>query len=137
MEHYLFVYGTLLSSMQHALYAQIAPYVKFIGHARFQGKLYDIHGYPGAMASLEPNEWVLGELYRLQNTDKLFYLVDEYEACSEEFPTPTEYIRQKMPVITQSDEHMTAWIYLYNWQVNESQRIKSGDYVGFTHGYNP
>ncbi|EIJ43952.1 hypothetical protein BegalDRAFT_3127 [Beggiatoa alba B18LD] len=132
-QEYLFVYGTLLKNMQHAMHQPITRYAEFIDTAHFQGKLYEVNGYPCAIYSPLTSEHVFGELYCLHQAEELFLLLDDYEGCSQRFPTPTEYIRQKMPVFSTTGQGVLAWIYLYNWKIHGLQRIYSGNYLHFTH----
>ncbi|AUI69007.1 gamma-glutamylcyclotransferase family protein [Beggiatoa leptomitoformis] len=131
-QEYLFVYGTLLKTMQHAMHLPITHHAELLESASFQGKLYEVNGYPGAIFSPNPHEQVMGEIYLLHQADKLFPLLDEYEECNHDFPAPTEYIRQKTPVLSASGRGFLAWIYLYNWKVRGLQRIYSGDYRRFS-----
>lgn len=130
MQPYLFVYGTLLKAMQHPLHQELATRAQYLGRASFQGKLYALKNknYPAAIASSESPARVFGEVYRVHCADELFSLLDEYEECSAAFPVPTEYIRQQVPVVLNDGQMLTAWVYLYNFAVDESLQIISGDY---------
>lgn len=130
MPSYLLVYGTLLKAIQHPLYQELAARTQYLGRASFQGKLYALANYPAAIASIETNAQVFGEVYLVHCVDELFALLDDYEECSAAFPAPTIYIRQQVPVVLNDGQISRAWIYLYNRQVDESLRILSGDYAG-------
>lgn len=130
MPQYLFVYGTLLTAIQHPLHQELVAKAQYLGRASFQGKLYALanKNYPAAISSAETNAQVFGEVYLVHCVDELFALLDDYEECSAAFPAPTEYIRQQVPVVLNEGQTLTAWVYLYNFAVDESLQIVSGDY---------
>lgn len=92
----------------------MAKHGKFIGDATYQGKLYKIDYYPGAVPSGDPNDAVQGEVYLLHQADVALSLLDRYEECGPEFPEPTEYSRQKQSVLLKDGRLITAWVYVYN-----------------------
>ena len=57
---YLFVYGTLRSQMNDSLHRLLETYAIFVGTGSFQGKLYDIGRYPGAVRSGRNTDRVMG-----------------------------------------------------------------------------
>ena len=126
---FLFVYGTLMRAYgDKKVHAPLSLYAEYVGFATCHGKLYEIDGYPGLVVSKE--EQVLGELYQIQDTKPLFRLLDEYEGYDEADRESSEYIRQIVPVCLKEDGiEVSAWIYVYNWRVEERKRIYSGDYT--------
>jgi gamma-glutamylcyclotransferase (GGCT)/AIG2-like uncharacterized protein YtfP len=132
---YLFVYGTLRRQGGSLWHDYLAAHCQYYGEASFQGRLYLLKGYPGLIASSDPSDKVVGELYRLPgatatySAEEVLQQLDEYEECSEHFPLPHEYCRAVHTVLT-TDQHSTsAWVYLYQWDVCGRHQIQSGDYI--------
>lgn len=121
---FLFVYGTLKRNT--AMHHLLAEHASLIGAACFRGRLYRIAHYPGVVASENPADVVHGELYALDNDSQVLTRLDRYEECGEGFAQPTEYIRSRRRIVLEDGREVDAWIYLYNWMVEESQRIASG-----------
>jgi gamma-glutamylcyclotransferase (GGCT)/AIG2-like uncharacterized protein YtfP len=96
----------------------------------FNGILYRVAHYPGALASSDPNDVVHGELYRLRDPDALFAALDPYESCGPNDPKPTKYVRMTTTIRRPGGETVTAWIYLYNRDVTQLARIASGRFIG-------
>jgi gamma-glutamylcyclotransferase (GGCT)/AIG2-like uncharacterized protein YtfP len=130
-QEYLFVYGTLLKSLQHAMHEMIDQYTDFLGAARLQGKLYTTGEYPCAVLSDDPQDRIYGELYLATQPFELFMLLDEYEGCGRDFPMPTQYIRKRVPVFSEEGQLFHAWVYLYNWNITALKRINSGSYIDY------
>ncbi len=107
----------------------LAGYSEYLSAGETQGILYALSGYPGMIESSEITDKVLGEVYKISSPGRLFALLDDYEACSDKFPFPREYIRKQLPVTLVNGEEVLAWVYLFNRDVSNLKRIKSGDYV--------
>jgi len=123
---YLFVYGTLrrdqTSLINHPLLADCI----YIGEARIGAELYEVDGYPAAIAA--ESGFVTGELYRLPNPEQTLAMLDLYEECAAQFSAPHEYIRSQHPVILPGKLPLSAWTYFYNRSIDGLSRIRSGDY---------
>jgi gamma-glutamylcyclotransferase (GGCT)/AIG2-like uncharacterized protein YtfP len=131
---YLFVYGTLLSSLNSPAGSVLKMYAERISPATISGRLYDIGGYPGLVLAddgAEEGEIIYGELYMIREKENLLSALDEYEGCSPRFPEPREYVRKVIPVTTPERKKVQAWAYLYNWDISHCLRIESGDYEKF------
>jgi gamma-glutamylcyclotransferase (GGCT)/AIG2-like uncharacterized protein YtfP len=100
----------------------------FVDYAVFQGRLYRIDSYPGAVPSDDPGHRVSGEVYRLADAEGLWSCLDSYEGCGPEFPEPNEYRRQQKRVLLDNGELMNAWIYLYNRPTAGIELIECSDY---------
>jgi gamma-glutamylcyclotransferase (GGCT)/AIG2-like uncharacterized protein YtfP len=139
MEH-LFVYGTLRHGSGHPLARLLATHARFVGRARFTGRLFDLGAYPAAVPAPEGGE-VVGELYRLLAPEILLPLLDRYEGCTEgpqerARDTPGapgspggEYRRERLPVRLEHGGTREAWIYLYNRPTERLRPIPGGDYL--------
>ena len=125
----LFVYGTLLSAVGHPMHRLLVHHARLIGPAWYQGRLYQVDTYPGAVPSTRRADRVHGEIYRLLTAEPLLTRLDAYEQCSAAYPEPREYRRVADRVTLPDGQHSACWIYLYNWPVADRQRIPSGDFL--------
>jgi gamma-glutamylcyclotransferase (GGCT)/AIG2-like uncharacterized protein YtfP len=127
--NFLFVYGTLRFGNKNATRKLLARSADFVDYATYQGKLFLIDDYPGAIASEHPSDMVQGEVYKLYRPDVLLPLLDRYEECGAEFIQPTEYRRKLQPVQLRTGEILSVWAYLYNKPTNPLQEIPTGDFL--------
>ena len=125
---FLFVYGTLRRGPDSEMHHFLARHADFVGDATYQGKLYKIGDYPGAVPSQDRSDLVHGEVYRLRDSDYVFSFLDLYEECGPGFPEPREYIRKIQSVRLRSGETIPAWVYLYNRPTDNLERVGSGDF---------
>lgn len=125
MTERLFVYGTLRRGSRHPLAGQLAAKGKHVGEARYNGRLYRITHYPGAVASSSPDDWVFGDLFDLRDVEFLTAL-DRYEGCGPDDPEPTQYLRLLQSVVLADGTTSEAWMYVYNRPIEGRERIKSG-----------
>jgi gamma-glutamylcyclotransferase (GGCT)/AIG2-like uncharacterized protein YtfP len=126
MSEFLFVYGTLGRNAGHDMHRHIARYSEYSGEGHFNGQLYRVADYPGAVPSSNPVDKVFGELYRLVNSHELFAHLDDYEGCGPDEPQPTEFVRRMEFVYLTRGTKTEAWIYLFNLSVTDLPRIVSG-----------
>lgn len=129
-QEYLFVYGTLLSALNHPVHNAMIKYCQFYADAYLPGYLYAVDGYPGAIYIACATARIAGELYRIQRHSALFALLDQYEECSGRHLPPHEYIRRPCPIYA-GEETISAWAYLYNRPVDRLPVITSGDFRQF------
>ena len=122
-ETYLFVYGTLRSEMHDPLHRLLEKQAFFVGTGAFQGRLYDLGRYPGAVRSRGKNDRVFGEIYRLSEPQRAFKILDAYEG--------RRFKRKRRTILQGDDQNITAWIYLYTGSVIGRPLIFSGDYVQY------
>jgi gamma-glutamylcyclotransferase (GGCT)/AIG2-like uncharacterized protein YtfP len=108
---HLFVYGTLRRGCDNRYARLLAEQGRFVGVARIPGRLYDLGSYPGAVASDQPDQWIHGEVFSVDNA--LLTALDEYEGA--------EFERAMVPAIG-------CWIY---WYVGSApgRLIASGDWL--------
>ena len=99
----LFVYGTLRRAYKN-IYAQLFhANARFLGKARMRGRLHQFASYTGAVVSEQPEEWVAGELFQLQDPSVLQTL-DEYEG--------SEFERVLVKVSLDDRREVESWVYL-------------------------
>lgn len=121
---YIFVYGTLRKCFRGEIQTYFQKNTEFIDYALFQGKLYEISGYPGVVPSPFPEDLVIGEVYKIQaNLENFFEILDEYEG--------EEYNRTQVDVILKKNSFLRVWIYLYKNSILEFKFIPNGDYLTF------
>ncbi|MGB4497336.1 MAG: gamma-glutamylcyclotransferase family protein [Methylococcaceae bacterium] len=111
---YLFVYGTLRKSSNHAAHGLLGNDCIYQSDGYFYGKLYNLGDYPAAIQIENASEKVLGELYRIINAKNLFERLDDYEECDANYPMPHEYLRKIITIYDQTHQPFQAWCYLYN-----------------------
>jgi len=125
----LFVYGTLMRGFDHPMARMLSANADLLGEARCHGRLYLVKHYPGLVLSDDPSDVAHGELYRLRAPDALLREFDMYEACGDDFPQPTEYLRRMLRVTLADGASSEAWTYVYNWPVADLPRIASGRFL--------
>lgn len=125
----LFVYGTLSSACNNPSAQTLRSQSEFLCRASFQGRLFEVDGYPGAVLSRTPGERVWGELWKITgDAEALFELLDAYEECSPDFPEPHEYRRCRIEIEREDGRTLVAWTWLYNRPVDGLKPISCGDY---------
>jgi pyruvate carboxylase len=126
-EAYLFVYGTLRSQMHDPLHRLLETQAILVGTGTFQGKLYDLGRYPGAVPSRGQTDHVIGEIYRFNDPQRAFEILDEYEGH--------RFKRKRVTIIQADGKSITSWIYLYARSVTRRSLIRSGDYVRYRNSF--
>ncbi|HEY8095251.1 MAG TPA: gamma-glutamylcyclotransferase family protein [Methylobacter sp.] len=129
---YLFVYGTLRRDANSEMHQLLAQYAEFADDASYQGKLYKVDYYPGAVPSDNPNDVVQGEVYLFHQADVALPLLDQYEEFGPEFPEPNEYIRLKQTVALKNGRTVLAWVYLYNHSPENLELIEPANFIQHT-----
>ena len=124
---YLFVYGTLRSQMNDSLHRLLETYAIFVGTGYFQGKLYDIGRYLGAVRSRRNTDRVMGEIYRLSEPRRALEILDEYEGH--------RFRRKRVTIFQEDGKSIPSWIYLYARSVKRHPRIPSGDYIQYRNSF--
>lgn len=106
----------------------------WIGEAIFQGKLFLVHKFPGAICSSDPDDIVKGDLFELQKPE-LLQRLDRYERFNPNREEESLFVRKREQIrLLSGEEEFEAWIYLYNRPTAHLTPIKSGDYLNFIGG---
>ena len=126
---YLFVYGSLRRGTNSEMFQVLARQADFVGEASYQGQLYKIDDYPGAVPSKNKTDLVQGEVYQLHNSELILSQLDQYEECGPGFLQPTEYVRELCEVRLQNDQIIQAWFYRYNRATDALKLLATGDFV--------
>lgn len=126
----LFTYGTLQDEPENPYAQLVFDEGEPFGDAYFNGRLFDIGGYHGAVDSKDPRDKVMGHVHRLKDPSILEKYLDEYEGCAPGNTEPTEFIRAERNVFIASDgRKLRAWIYLYNLDTVTLERIPGSNYL--------
>ena len=83
----LFVYGTLRRGTGHRMHDVLACHAEFVDLATFRGRMFLVAHYPGVVASADPRDTVVGDVFRLLQPGPLLLRLDRYEACDPRDPT--------------------------------------------------
>lgn len=127
MNPLLFVYGTLLSTVDHPTGDRLRREAAFAGLAVCPGRLYQVDWYPGLVDDTS-GAVVHGELYRLHTPYRSLVWLDEFEGVTPGISSVTaadDYERVERTVRTGTDD-VVAWVYRYQRTPNEDARIPSG-----------
>jgi gamma-glutamylcyclotransferase (GGCT)/AIG2-like uncharacterized protein YtfP len=129
----LFVYGSLRSGFHHPAYAYISRYFSLVGDGKVKGLLYDMGAYPAAVPS-ENENFIIGELYRINNPDEFAWAMaqlDDYEGVHAENGEPSSLYRREQATVYNNGQQSPAWIYWYNGDVAGKEPVESGDILLF------
>ena len=129
----IFIYGSLLPKAPRTRHHLLGP-VSGLGVGYFRGRLYSLEGYPGAVASSDPADRVLGDVYRLENAPEALRRLDRYEGFLPDSPEDCEFVRVTTSIRLDTRAAIPAWIYLYTLSVAGLVRIEHGDYLRFLSG---
>lgn len=125
----LFVYGTLRPGARSPMTRFLKAHGVLVGRARYQGRLYRIAHYPGAVASNDPRDMVIGDVFRLRDPALVLKRLDIHEGCGPAARRPAEYRREIVTVKLDETGPAEARTYLYNWPVKLTSQIRSGDFL--------
>jgi gamma-glutamylcyclotransferase (GGCT)/AIG2-like uncharacterized protein YtfP len=120
----LFTYGTLMQGFDNPYARKLRLSSNYIGKGYFNGKLYRVEWYPGAVFEPVSPTYVHGEIYQLASPDILKEL-DEYEDVLED-EAASLYVRKVVPVRNSREEVVPCWVYLYNKPVDDLPLIQDG-----------
>ncbi len=96
----------------------------YIGKGYFNGKLFRVEWYPGALYEPDAPTHVHGEIYQLHSLEILKEL-DEYEDVLED-EAASLYVRKVVPVRDGQGVVKDCWVYLYNQPVSDLPWIEDG-----------
>jgi len=100
-----------------------------VGQARLKGRLFNIGWYPGFVESRDARHVVVGDVFELPDDADFLARLDKYEQASTRPGRRHEYLR-KRKIVTMSDgRRTTAWVYIYNWPIDQAQEIVGGDFM--------
>jgi gamma-glutamylcyclotransferase (GGCT)/AIG2-like uncharacterized protein YtfP len=124
MNSFLFVYGTLRPGYDHPMARFLVERARPVGSGRVNGRLYRCGWYPVLLPAERPDDWVFGDLLDMRDAQAAWVELDRYENDASDL-----FERREVPVIRDSGERCTAWVYFFRGQVDPAKRIASGDYL--------
>lgn len=127
----LFVYGSLLSAIDHPMGERLRREATLRGPATVPGRLFRVSWYPAVI--LDATGTVHGEVYRLHTCDRTLAWLDEYEgivAGPAGVAESGEYERCTTTVRLDGGGEVDAWIYLYRRPVDGLAEVTSGLWTG-------
>ncbi|MDX1672452.1 MAG: gamma-glutamylcyclotransferase family protein [Balneolaceae bacterium] len=128
---YLFVYGTLRQGLKGPARRILARFSTFEGKGSFRGRLYDTGDFPAAVPSDDSGDRVIGEIYRMLESDELLRTLDSYEGFDPHADSGNLFNRKMVDVEHPDGKTVKAWVYLYNRPVEHCKHISSGDYLAY------
>lgn len=119
----VFVYGTLRRGGSN--HFRLAG-AEFVAAGTVTGRLYRIDWYPGLVIDTAGSE-IRGEVYAV-DSEQLSAL-DAFEGLSAGEIEGSEYRRIQTSVMLQDSQTITAWVWEWLGNVDESLRIADGDWL--------
>lgn len=113
----LFVYGTLRREYANRWAQRLWSQGADLGRATMPGRLYSLGPYPGFKDGADGV--VHGQVVEVAHESTLAGL-DEYEG--------EDYVRQKRTARLSNGQIVAAWVYIYQPEVPETQRVVSGEF---------
>lgn len=124
----LATYGTLMRPFGGCERLGVADRVSFAATCRFDGVLYDLGRFPGAVPG---DGTVHGELLRLHDP-QVWAGLDPYEGYDADREEDSLFVRRRVSLQEPSDR--TAWVYWFNDDPTGRPRVPSGDWAAYTQG---
>jgi len=115
----VFVYGTL---KRGGYFHNVLLNSRFIGEGTVEGQLYNIGNFPGLV---QGKGEVKGELYELGSETSLERL-DHIEGFFAESPHKSLFVRKQRNIKVNDEIHLT-WVYYFNMDVSDKERIEVWD----------
>jgi len=134
--HRLFVYGSLLSTLDLPAHRMLHPGASFVATGWVSGRLYDTGEYPALVFAGSGSDRVLGELYALDPTraESLLARLDRFEGYLPDDPQGSLFRRVRTEVTLEGGGEALAWVYRYARSMEGFSAISSGDYAAYWRG---
>ncbi|WP_298342852.1 gamma-glutamylcyclotransferase family protein [uncultured Algibacter sp.] len=126
---YLFVYGTLQHDAKNNMSQFLCLNSNVLGKGYIYGRLYKISWFPGVILSTDTSEKVYGTLFKLHTTSEILHFLDEYEGFIDSNIEESLFRREITTVFLENGNSIDAWVYIYNQNIENKQRILSGDFL--------
>lgn len=123
------VYGTLQKDSGNAMSEFLLRNSEYVGKGYFQGKLYKISWFPGAVQSDDACHRVFGSIFKLKHAETVFKVLDDYEGYDASDEASSLFKREIRDCFTENGDAVKAWVYLYNQNVKDAPRMLSGDFL--------
>lgn len=131
IKNYLFVYGTLRKGFKNPILNEVMDNVKFIENGFIQASLFDIGEYPGIVPNNDKKSVVKGDVFEINDSKKVFKILDNYEGFYIRNINKSEYLRSKALIELSTGNKIIAWVYWYNFSVEGKQKINNSDYLEY------
>jgi gamma-glutamylcyclotransferase (GGCT)/AIG2-like uncharacterized protein YtfP len=105
--------------------------MKFVGKGELLATLFDIGEYPAIIPAKQENEMVEGDIFEISHTRKVFKILDEYEGFYKNDLKNSEYLRKKSIIHLENGKNVTAWVYWYNFSVENKPKILNKNYLAY------
>lgn len=129
MSSFLFVYGSLMGSIQSKIATLLHQNSDFLGPAYLHGHLYDLGSYPGlVLASNAPK--VKGHVFKMHHPEALLSYLDQYEGILPNNPDLNEYERQLLAV-NLDEKEVLCWAYVYQLSTQNLPKIPHENYLDY------
>ncbi len=126
MSQYLFAYGTLQPGLAPTKIARVAAKLRPVDGGFVRGALYDLGGYPGAVADAKADGEIAGTVMELPEEEGVLERLDRYEGFDPTAPETSEYIREKQVVELKAGGTVECWFYRYNREPRVGARVEGG-----------
>ena len=127
MPEQVFFYGTLRTGFNRTTRAGVDTFLKFVGRAWINGKLFDLGIYPAAVPATDARVW--GEVFEMVDAPKVLAALDRIEGHRPAEPERSLYMRVQVPATLDDGRKEPVWVYFYNAPLGRAPRIASGDYL--------
>lgn len=117
----LATYGTLMRAFDFQDELGVRGRMEFVEPCRWDGTLYDIGPFPGAVPGAGT---IHGELFRLDSPE-VWTVLDQYEGYDPDQPEASPFVRRRVGLAAPD---VTAWVYWYNGSVADQPQVASGDW---------
>jgi gamma-glutamylcyclotransferase (GGCT)/AIG2-like uncharacterized protein YtfP len=121
----LATYGTLMRSFGRHEQLGVGDRLAFVTRCRWEGRLYDLGSFPGAVPG---DGTVYGELFRLRDP-AVWRVLDRYEGYDPAREEVSIFVRRRVDVAC--PDGRPAWVYWYNGDPEEGARVSSGDWAAY------
>jgi gamma-glutamylcyclotransferase (GGCT)/AIG2-like uncharacterized protein YtfP len=119
----LATYGTLMRPFGGCERLGVADRVSFVATCRFDGVLYDLGRFPGAVPG---DGLVHGELLRLHDP-QVWAVLDPYEGYDADRKDESLFVRRRETLREPADR--AAWVYWFNGDPTGHPKVSSGDWA--------
>ncbi len=107
----------------------LAKHSEFIDKGYFQGHLFMVSWYPGAIISENNSNRVYGRVFKINNPIEVFKVLDDYEGIGEKYSKPHLFKKELTTIFIEDNTKIKAWVYLYNHSTKNLKQIVSGNFL--------
>ena len=112
---YLFVYGTLRRAFDNQYAKLLRECSRFAGEGAITAALYQLDGFTGMVPDPESGAPIQGEAFEIQDPDRLWPVLDEYEGA--------EFELRIVPVTLTDGLVLQSFVYAFRGDVTGRPRL--------------